>query len=235
LPPISADIFTEKVLQARAASTAEAAKAYFERTCEVCNKSYYSENAYHNHLSSQKHKQNEQLGGQHQDEETRSMISSTFSLGEPTRSTKNSLDSDVEDEFNQVVEGLQKAKLEQQQRPSPVKRPSNPHPVPGINGKAGAAVDVSADRESNSATPIQASSDVSWSTFSCIFCNYESPSAPLNAHHMERFHGMFIPEKPYLVDLDGLLQMLQEQVRVGNQCLYCPKVKTTVFGIQTHA
>lgn len=231
LPPISSEIFTEKVLQARAATTAEADKALFERNCEVCQKTYYSENAYQNHLSSQKHKLKEASTDQsatgRADDEATSVISSTFSLGEPLPSAQKEVDSDAEEEFNQVVEGLQKAQIAQQ-RPSPVKRPSNPQPT------AGEGTAPSDGRDSNSTTPVQTPGEASWTPQSCIFCNYSSPTVPLNVNHMERFHGMFIPEKNYLVDLDGLVNHLQEKVRLAHECLYCNKVKSTVFGVQGH-
>ncbi|KND88618.1 Cytoplasmic 60S subunit biogenesis factor REI1 [Tolypocladium ophioglossoides CBS 100239] len=223
LPPISSEVFSEKVVQARAASTAEADKAYFERACDACSKTYYSENAYQNHLLSQKHKQNLSTAGQPRpDDETTSVISSTFSLGEPTAVACDEVDSDAENEFNQVIESLQKAKVSQQ-RPSPVKRPSNPHRVQA--DKNGAADDESATTGGPEPT---------WTVNSCIFCNYESPTASLNASHMERFHGMFIPEKSYLTDLDGLIKHLQRQVSEGHECLSCRKMKSTVFGVQTH-
>lgn len=233
LPPISADVFTDKVLQARAASTAEADKAYFERACDICQKNYYSENAFQNHLLSQKHKQKEVSGGQHAttqgDDETTSVISSTFSLGEPVSTTREEVDSDAEEEFNHVVEGLQNTRIAEQ-RPSPVKRPSNPLPTGQDTGKD----DEQMARDSNSTTPIQTPQEPVWTLESCLFCNYSSPTIALSTHHMERFHGMFIPEKPYLVDLDGLLKHLQSKIKEYHQCLYCDKIKSTVFGIQTH-
>ncbi|KAH6981353.1 C2H2 type zinc-finger-domain-containing protein [Ilyonectria sp. MPI-CAGE-AT-0026] len=233
LPPIGADVFTEKVLQARAVSTAEADKAYFERVCDVCEKTYFSENAFQNHLSSQKHKLKEAVGGEpvpkRAYDEATSVVSSTFSLGEPLPVNQEEVDSDAEEEFNHVVEGLQKASVSEQ-RPSPVKRPSNPHPSTDTPDQ----VDTAEARDSNSATPVQAAQEPAWTLESCLFCNYSSPTVPLNAHHMERFHGMFIPEKKYLVDFDGLLLQLQDKIREAHQCLYCDKIKSTVFGIQTH-
>ncbi|UNI18061.1 pre-60S factor rei1 [Purpureocillium takamizusanense] len=226
LPPISSEIFTEKVLQARATSTAEAEKAYFERACAACNKTYYSENAYQNHLLSQKHKQNLSTAGHRRaDDETTSVVSSTFSLGEPTGPSREEFDSDAEDEFNQVIESLQKATVSGQ-RPSPVKRPSNPRPVGADADKNGAA-----DDEGSTTT---GGAEPAWTANSCIFCNYNSPSVELNATHMERFHGMFIPEKPYLANLEGLVKHLQRQVAEYHECLSCGKIKTTIFGVQTH-
>jgi pre-60S factor REI1 len=226
-------VFTEKVLQARAASTAEADKAYFERACEVCQKTYYSENAFQNHLSSQKHKAKEAttttntVSGR-ADDETTSVVSSTFSLGEPVAAGRDEVDSDAEEEFNHVVEGLQKARIAEQ-RPSPVKRPSNPRP-----SAQDPEHEPDAARASDSKTPVPAAQEPASTLESCLFCNYSSPTVSLNTHHMERFHGMFIPEKKYLVDLDGLLKQLQDKVHQHHQCLYCDKVKSTVFGIQTH-
>jgi len=233
LPPISSDVFTEKVLHARAVTTAEADKAYFERVCEACEKSYYSENAYQNHLSSHKHKLKEAQGGQptpkKADDEATSVVSSSFSLGEPLATGRSEVDSDAEEEFNHIVQGIQNASLAQQ-RPSPVKRPSNTK-LENVAGED----DTANERDSNSATPVQSNSnDPAWTLESCLFCNYSSPSVPLNTNHMERFHGMFIPERKYLVDLDGLLKQLQTKIREAHECLFCDKIKSTTFAVQTH-
>lgn len=232
LPPITSEIFNEKVLQARAVQTAEAEKALFERSCETCQKSYSSENAYQNHLTSQKHKLKLATldRSSRVPDDASSVMSSTFSLGEPIPGERSTdVDSDVEEEFSAMVQGLKKSKLDdtaQDQRPSPVKRPTNPEPV---TLKTNGSTD-----ESSAATPVPSKSELSWTINSCIFCNYNSPSVSLNANHMERFHGMFIPEKQYLTDLEGLLQYLLERVHEGHQCLFCYKVKSTTFAVQTH-
>jgi pre-60S factor REI1 len=225
LPPISADTFTEKVLQARAVSTAEADKAYFERSCDVCDKTYYSENAYQNHLLSQKHKLNEgsgQCAVPPSADETNSVISSAFSLGEPTAVSRPRLDSEVEDDIKELAAGVQKLE-----------------PTSAPKEEAGSASNAEIDeaaaaRESGAATPVQATTDPKWTLQTCIFCNYDSPTVPLNALHMERIHGMFIPEKDFVADLDGLVKYLQRKVREYHQCLFCNKFKTGTFAVQTH-
>ncbi len=68
----------------------------------------------------------------------------------------------------------------------------------------------------------------------CMFCNYDSPTFKLNVMHMSRFHGMFIPEQPYLVDLEGLIRYLYGKIAQLYECLYCHKLKSSVQGIQTH-
>ncbi|KAF9200445.1 hypothetical protein BGZ49_009336 [Haplosporangium sp. Z 27] len=60
LPPVSAEIFTQKVIaQQQQAADFEAAAATNTNDCKTCRKSYSSENAYQNHLVSKKHKETE--------------------------------------------------------------------------------------------------------------------------------------------------------------------------------
>ncbi|OTA81234.1 hypothetical protein M434DRAFT_401426 [Hypoxylon sp. CO27-5] len=232
LPPISSEVFTEKVLQARAATSAEADRAGFQQVCEVCQRTYYSENSFRNHISSQKHKAREaalQRRGPNQDDAS-SVMSSTFSLGDPVPANGNSeeIDSDAEEEFNEVVEGLQKTSLAE--RSSPVKRPSNPHlSAEAQHKKEHPVSEERSDAASSTSTPVPG-----LTLKSCLFCNYDSPTVPLNVVHMERIHSMFIPEKQYLVDLEGLIGALQQRIQEFHECLYCGKVKNTALAVQTH-
>lgn len=236
LPPISSEVFTEKVLQARASTTAEAERAGFQKECEVCHKTYYSENSYQNHIGSQKHKAREAMQERQNGtgDDASSMISSTFSLGEPVPVKKDAeLDSDAEEEFTNIIEGLKKTEL--RERPSPVKRPSNPHlSATGQHKQEHPISEASSDQPSSTTTPVPSKSAPVLTLKNCLFCNYESPTVRLSATHMERIHGMFIPEKQYLVDLDGLLSALQERIQEFNECLYCGKVKSNAFAVQTH-
>ncbi|KAI1872350.1 uncharacterized protein JN550_004069 [Neoarthrinium moseri] len=232
LPPIASEVFTEKVLQARAADSAVADRAGFQQVCDVCQRTYFSENSYRNHIGSRQHKvkelalQRKADGSVAGDDAASTIVSSTFSLGEPL--PKDEVDSDAEDEFSEVVEGLKKTDLNE--RPSPVKRPSNPHPsVEAQRAREHPVSDASSQAVSSTATPVP-----TLTLKACLFCNYESPTVPLSVVHMERIHGMFIPEKDYLVDLDGLLKSLQERIQELAECLYCGKMKSNPFAAQTH-
>ncbi|KAK3316064.1 C2H2 type zinc-finger-domain-containing protein [Apodospora peruviana] len=236
LPPISSEVFAEKVLQARANTAAQADKAGFEKACEACQKTYYSENSYRNHIGSAKHKARlaatlSRPNGK-VDDEASSMMSSTFSLGEPANTSD--VDSDAEEEFNEVVESLKKTGLHD--RKSPVNRPSNPHlSAAGQHKEEHLVSETSNPTTPSEATPTPTTTAAPGvSLKKCLFCNYESPTPPLNALHMERIHGMFIPEKQYLVDLEGLLASLQERVFELHECLHCGKVKANAFAVQTH-
>ncbi|KAK4232616.1 C2H2 type zinc-finger-domain-containing protein [Podospora fimiseda] len=236
LPPISSEVFTEKVLQARAATTEQAEKAGFEKACETCNKNFYSENSFRNHLNSSKHKTKAAyLASKGPAKVVDDASSMSFSLGEPAR-TDSVVDSDAEEEFNEVVEGIKNTTI--QEGGSPVKRPSNPslsaaaqhqteHPVSEESGATTPTTATPVAPQSMAAGPVR-------SLETCLFCNYESPTAELNVNHMEKIHGMFIPEKQYLVNLEGLLNHLQERVFDLNECLTCYKVKANTYAVQTH-
>jgi pre-60S factor REI1 len=226
LPPISSEVFTEKVLQAQASSSAAATKAAYEKTCTVCARTYFSENAYQNHLGSQKHKSKlVSVGERGVDDEASSVMSSTFSLGEPTITNKEEIDSEAEEEFNEVVEGIKNTNLKD--LPPVTRRPSRPHHSAELE-KAESVRTASSVTAADDETSLEASLK------RCLFCNFDSPSMELNASHMERIHGMFIPEKDYLVNLDGLLASLHEKIYEYHECLYCGKLKPSVFGLQTH-
>ncbi|CAG8458384.1 12792_t:CDS:2 [Ambispora leptoticha] len=56
LPPVTAEVFAQKVLAQQVQNRDHEAKASFSAACDACGKTYYSENAYANHLQSNKHK-----------------------------------------------------------------------------------------------------------------------------------------------------------------------------------
>ncbi|KAF4635182.1 hypothetical protein G7Y89_g2912 [Cudoniella acicularis] len=227
LPPISSEVFTEKVLQAQSSTTAAASKAAYEKTCTVCARTYFSENAYQNHIGSQKHRTKLAAARDKSvaDDETSSVMSSTFSLGEPMATNEEEIDSDAEEEFNEVVEGIKKANLKD--IPPATRRPSRPHHS-AVNDEGSSSATPSSVAAADEEVPLETAIK------RCLFCNFDSPTVPLNAAHMERIHGMFIPERPYLVDLEGLVGSLYEKIHEYHECLYCGKLKPTVFGLQTH-
>lgn len=52
--------------------------------------------------------------------------------------------------------------------------------------------------------------------------------------HMREKFGFFIPDRPYLQDLDGLLTYLGEKVKIGGICLYCQKQLGPGWPCQKH-
>lgn len=241
LPPIASEVFTEKVLQARAATTAQADKAGFERACETCQKNFFSENSFRNHINSSKHKARvaavaSRANGAKVIDDASSM---TFSMGEPAP-TDSVVDSDAEEEFNEVVEGIKNTALNDDKM-SPVDRPENPHLSAAGQHKTEHPVSESPSEEEDASATLSTATPVATQPAgpprtlnTCLFCNYESPTPTLSINHMEKIHGMFVPEKQYLVDLEGLLTYLQERVFDLNECITCGKVRGNTYAVQTH-
>ena len=235
LPPLSSEIFAEKVLNAQATSSAAAAKASFEKSCPTCQKTFYSENTYQNHLGSQKHKTKaaaaEKKAG---DAETDSILSSTMSLGQPVETIEpiapeDTEDPEVEAEFAKVVDDLKGTTLNGK-RPVP-RRPSRPHHS------------AAEDRPEHPVSPESpTSSAVFHATYTstpmpvnrCLFCSYDSPNLKLSIMHMAKFHALFIPEQAFLVDQEGLVKYLQAKITENHECVFCHKLKNSTGAVQTH-
>ena len=251
LPPLSSEIFAEKVLNAQASSSAVAAKASFEKSCTACQKTYYSENAYQNHLNSQRHKVRIAVsakdGKPTGDDETASVMSSTISLGEPmntaipddvTKSPPESIDPEAEAEFSKVVNGIKDTSVSEKAPRSqtvPVsRRPSRPHHSASEQRPEHHLLPGEDEISSTDTTTEIASATPSVPLNRCLFCNYDSPTFKLSVMHMTKYHGLFIPEKDYLIDLEGLISWLYGRIYEVHECLYCHKVKGSAESIQTH-
>ncbi|OJD17205.1 hypothetical protein AJ78_02698 [Emergomyces pasteurianus Ep9510] len=232
LPPLSSEIFAEKVLTAQAANSAAAAKASFEKTCAACQKTFFSENAFLNHLASQKHRSREaQLrknGSLH--DETASVMSGTFSLGEPINvgepvtaapPTISVQESAAEEEFSKIVGAMKETAIDSEDPLS--KRPSRPTHSSAATGARQPSPSIA-----------ETEHDEDYALTHCMFCNHNSASVKLNVFHMRKFHGMFVPEQAYLVDGEGLLKYLFDKITKNNECLYCHKIKSSTAAIQTH-
>lgn len=225
LPPLASEVFAEKVLANKASAAATAARASFEKRCEACDKVYYSENSYANHVHSQKHRVLAARLAAKIGHETESNVDSTFSLGDPmdTASTTASTvtvnadeNAKTDDKLEQVIESMTKTGLE-----------STRHNPPVIDQQ-------SQSRDAADETGNEEDYEHKADLRQCLFCNYISPSLELNLDHMSRQHGFFVPEREYLVDLSGLINYLSETVLVLHTCLYCHKSVHTSSGVQTH-
>jgi pre-60S factor REI1 len=227
LPPLSSEVFAEKVLSAQATSSAAAAKASFEKTCIACQRTYYSENAYQNHLGSQKHRVKAAAleANGNADTETASVMSSTISLGEPIDNSvpEDINDPEVEVEFSKVIQDMKDAKIDG----DPLsRRPTRPHHSSNEDRPDDSSVSTATNPKESQLGPL--------SLNRCLFCNYDSPNLKLNILHMTKFHGLFIPEQPYLIDLEGLITYLGAKITENHECLFCHKLKGSTSGVQTH-
>ncbi|OQN98377.1 hypothetical protein B0A48_15645 [Cryoendolithus antarcticus] len=216
LPPLTSEIFAEKVLANKASAAATAARARFEKKCEACDKVYFSEGAFVNHLGSAKHRAlaARLTGG---GTETESTTGSTFSLGDPLESASESAstivgDKEDDEEVDEVAARLGDSQLN------------------GANGHANQKPAADAEKMDEGDEEFEYKAELA----QCLFCNYMSPSLDLNVNHMQKQHGFFVPEKDYLVDLPGLVNYLSESIHVLRTCLFCAKGMHSTSGLQTH-
>ena len=236
MAPISSEAFTEKVLKAQESSTAAAAKAAYEKVCQVCQKTYYSENTYNDHVQGQRHKA--RVAAIEKDAEQNgtksvSVLSSTISLGTPLepKSPAGDVDSDGGEDFSTMMNGFKQTKITD-------KRSRNGKSVgerlqlnPARRHMSKASIDSSPSSVADT-TESQASGPMP--IVRCMFCNYDSPNLKLNVHHMEKFHALFIPERTFLVALEGLVAYFQLKISENHECIFCHKLKSSMTGCQTH-
>ncbi|KAF2233263.1 pre-60S factor REI1 [Viridothelium virens] len=237
LPPLTSEVFAEKVLANKASVAATAARASFEKTCNACRKTYYSENAYQNHLSSQKHRAllaKISHRPPEREEDATSVMSSNFSLGEPLQTPTGAMgDKTADEEFAETVNGIKETSLEEGELKSPIsRRPHRPTP-----SEAQTQMEHSIS-DAGTGTPVPSVQDSAVTSVEpsvqCLFCSFILPDLSENLAHMRKQHGLFIPEHEYLVDAGGLVTYLHEKVIDLHECLYCHQVKHTAVGAQAH-
>jgi pre-60S factor REI1 len=151
-------------------------------------------------------------------------MSSTFSLGQPP-STTDPVDEDADEEFTKVMDSIKATKLTDDDEPS-ISRPSRPH-----HSASGTEGDQAGDADAKPRTG-EIPRDVALK--SCLFCTHIAPDLEQNLAHMSKIHGLFIPERQYLADLEGLIVYLSKKVNDDFQCLYCNRLKWSEDGIKTH-
>ncbi|KIX97584.1 uncharacterized protein Z520_06361 [Fonsecaea multimorphosa CBS 102226] len=221
LPAVSSEDYNEKVLAAQANNNAAAAQAAYAKLCATCQKTYYSENAFQNHLASKAHKTREVALSRGSTRDTNSISGSDVRRSlSAVGSTADSEPRDpvAEAEFEQVVAGVKETSI--RDMPEITRRPSNPPP----DAEPREDHPMSPEKAEISSMPISR----------CLFCNYDSPNLKLSVMHMTKIHGLFIPEQNYLVDLEGLIRYMQAKIHQNFECLYCHRLRGNAEGVQTH-
>ncbi|KAI0048301.1 hypothetical protein FA95DRAFT_1605394 [Auriscalpium vulgare] len=191
LPPVTAAVFNQKVLERRQETAVMLSPK--GSSCEVCNKSYTTENAYRSHMNSKKHRENE------------------------LKAARPHVSGEV-DEVNEPEASSLAAPAPEEPTPDSEPKPSS-IPVQGV----ALTVDADAGEEEVNLTLDQkiAAARSRLSPAHCLFCSTVSSSLETNLTHMSAEHSFFIPDADYLVDLTGLIIYLGEKIAVGNVCIYC--------------
>lgn len=68
----------------------------------------------------------------------------------------------------------------------------------------------------------------------CIYCDAKFKETERNVSHMFREHGLYIPERSYLADLEGLLKFLIEIIVIEKKCFCCGFEGSSLESIRAH-
>lgn len=82
--------------------------------------------------------------------------------------------------------------------------------------------------------PIDREDDEKITITECIYCGKDSKEVERNVKHMFSEHGLFIPERSYLMDLNGLLEFLIKMIVIGHNCLCCNFHGSGLESIRAH-
>jgi pre-60S factor REI1 len=61
-----------------------------------------------------------------------------------------------------------------------------------------------------------------------------SSAVELSVKHMQKDHGLFIPNKEYLIDLEAFLKYLFTIITEFYECFYCGNTKDSTVAIRQH-
>lgn len=231
LPPISSEVFAEKILQQQAQ----------EEQSEAMNQGRKARGSGHRQVTKKDKKREERLNrrlisNQAAEEAseirrtdnrlrssspaTESVVSSSFSLGDPVSESGDSYadenstkDSDAESQNGSVVDidhGLD----------------SETASKADTDTIGDDEVERELQRRMAKSKPIPPNC--------CFITGKEFATVEENAEHLWKTYGLFIPEKDYLVDLNGLMTYFGEKVGLGNMCLYCAFEGRSLESIRAH-
>ncbi|KAJ3547651.1 hypothetical protein NM688_g5376 [Phlebia brevispora] len=192
LPPVSAETFNSKVLE-RKAETAIMASSKGS-ICEVCGKTYTTENAYRSHINSKKHKENELKASE--------KLARKLSTSEPTEDVVESTPEAATSRLTEIT-----VTEEVTEKLAAVTLTVD---ADASEAEVNQTIDEKIAAARSRLQPTQ-----------CLFCPEPSSTLEANLAHMSVTHSFFIPDTEYLIDVSGLITYLGEKIAVGNVCIYC--------------
>jgi pre-60S factor REI1 len=68
----------------------------------------------------------------------------------------------------------------------------------------------------------------------CLFDRSSSMTVEENVQYMYDKYGFFLPDREFLVDLEGLLGYCHEKIQLGHVCLYCQKIFGSAQSCKQH-
>lgn len=68
----------------------------------------------------------------------------------------------------------------------------------------------------------------------CFYCGENNHELERNIRHMSSHHGLYIPERSYLINLEGLLTFMNEVISIDHECLTCGFTGNDLESIRKH-
>lgn len=68
----------------------------------------------------------------------------------------------------------------------------------------------------------------------CVVCGVHNETVEANIEHMTKKYSLYLPERPYITDLDGLMSYLGQKVGLGFECLSCTFVGRSLESVRQH-
>ncbi|CCE88561.1 Piso0_001329 [Millerozyma farinosa CBS 7064] len=68
----------------------------------------------------------------------------------------------------------------------------------------------------------------------CFYCGANNKEVERNIRHMSNHHGLYLPERSFLVDVRGLLEYISEAVSANHECLACGFQGKSLEGLRQH-
>lgn len=199
LPPISSDVFAEKMVQQRTLQLDQLKKDSNRR--QVTKKDLRRQEKQRAREANAPRTKSPSVASR-----TSSLTSavSGFSLDDPVQELPSDMDSDTEAFSHppQITEEEEEV------------------------GETGDAVD--ALLKEKQATMVQIPPNV------CFVDGKKFDSVDENVKYLERRYGMVIPDRKYLVDLEGLIEYFNEKVGIGNCCLHCTYMGRSLEAVRSH-
>ena len=96
-------------------------------------------------------------------------------------------------------------------------------------------LDITADDEEYSDSDMESNEELDVTPIThCFFCGVNNKEIETNVKHMFNSHGLYIPERSFLVDLEGLLAFLSEIFTADLECLVCGFLGKNLESIRQH-
>lgn len=195
LPPVTAEVFQQKVLaqRAQAAEEQSAKELKGQYYCNVCKKHFNNQSTLNNHLNSRKH------------------------LEEVERFNANTSSKETEDsKYKKLVE--EENAKNRLLSPELASSSDTAFQQSVTSTSVSQREDVDMQQDESDAEDWEGDA---LGIEQCLFCSNVSNSLESNVEHMTSMHSFFIPDFEYLADLEGLITYLGGKVGEGHMCLWC--------------